>query len=60
MCIINRNIIKAPWLFSLFKLSSFFCSKNKLKSNEKVCKNKDFCKTIMPSKKDNILEFNLL
>ena len=24
----------------------------------KVCKNKDFCGIVMPSEKDNILEFN--
>ena len=30
---------------------------SKLKSHEKVFKNKDFCGTVMPSEKDNILEF---
>ena len=35
-----------------------FRTENKLKSHEKVCKNKYFCVTIMPSEKDNILEFN--
>ena len=30
----------------------------KLKSHEKVCKNKDSHGFVMPSKKDNILEFN--
>ena len=29
-----------------------------LKSQEEVCKNKDFCGTVMPSKKNKILEFN--
>ena len=33
-------------------------TENKLKSHEKVCKNKDFCGISMPSEKDNILEFN--
>ena len=33
-------------------------TKNKLRSHETVCKNKDFCGIIMPSGKDNILEFN--
>ena len=32
-------------------------TKNKLKSHEKVCKNKYFCGIAMPSEKDNILEF---
>ena len=35
-----------------------FRTENKLKSHEKVCKNKDFCGITMPSEKDNILEFN--
>ena len=26
--------------------------------HEKVCKNEDFCGTVMPSENDNILEFN--
>ena len=30
----------------------------KIKSHEKLCKNKDFCGIVMPSQKDNILEFN--
>ena len=30
----------------------------KLKSHEKVCKNKDFSETVLPSEKDSILEFN--
>ena len=33
-------------------------TENRLKSHEKVCKNKDFCGIVMPSEKDNILEFN--
>ena len=35
-----------------------FRTGNKLKSHDKVCKNKDFCGIVMPSEKDNILEFN--
>ena len=35
-----------------------FRTKNKLKSHEKACKNKDFCGIVMLSGKDNILEFN--
>ena len=46
--------------------SDFYCSnclhwfwtKNKLKSHEKVCKNKDFCGVAMLSEKDKISEFN--
>ena len=32
--------------------------KNKLQHNEKVCKNKDFCGTVLPFQKDNALKFN--
>ena len=35
-----------------------FRTENKLKSHEKVCKNKDFCGIVMPSEKDQILKFN--
>ena len=35
-----------------------FRTENKFKSHEKVCKNKDFCGIVMPSEKDNVLEFN--
>ena len=35
-----------------------FKTENKLKSHEKVCKNKDLCGIVMPSKKNYILEFN--
>ena len=35
-----------------------FKTKNKLKSQEKVWKNKDFCGTAMPSEKDKMLKFN--
>ena len=33
-----------------------FTTENKLKCNEKVCK--DFCRTVIPSERDNILIFN--
>ena len=35
-----------------------FQTENKLDFYEKVCKNEDFCGIVMPSEKDNILEFN--
>ena len=35
-----------------------FRTENKLKSHEKVCKNKDFCVIVMPSEKDNILKIH--
>ena len=35
-----------------------FRTENKLKSHEKVCKNKDFCGIVLSSEKDIVLEFN--
>ena len=35
-----------------------FRTENKIKSHEIVCKYKDFYEFVMPSVKDNILEFN--
>ena len=35
-----------------------FHSENKFKSHEKVCKNKNFSRILMPSQKDNMLKFN--
>ena len=42
----------------MLELSSFFRTENKLKSHEKVCKNKQNCGIAIPSEKDNILDFN--
>ena len=39
-------------MFELFR------TENNLKSHEKVCKNKDFCGTAMPTEKKKTLEFN--
>ena len=36
----------------------YFRTENKVKSHEKICKNKDFCRIVMPSEKNNILEFH--
>ena len=41
----------------MLELPSFFWNRNKLKSHEKVCKDKDFCGIAMSSEEDNILEF---
>ena len=35
-----------------------FRTENKLKYNEKVCRNKDFCGIVMPSEKDKMSKFN--
>ena len=42
----------------LFKLSSFFGTKNNLKSHEKIFKNKYFYVITMPSEKENVFGFN--
>ena len=42
--------------YCLNHLNSFW-TKNKIKSPEKVCRNRDFCGIVMPSEKDKILEF---
>ena len=44
--------------FYCLKFSQSFRTENKLKCQEKVCKNKDFCLIVLPSIKDNILELN--
>ena len=36
----------------------YYRKENKLKSHDKVYKNKDFCGNVIPSEKDNISEFN--
>ena len=36
----------------------FVSTENKLKSHEKVCKNKDFCGIVLSSEKDKILELS--
>ena len=43
--------------YSLIFLHSFR-TKNKLKTHEKVCKSKDFCRMVLSFRKDNILKFN--
>ena len=44
--------------FYCLKCLHSFRTKNKLESHEKVCKNKEFCRIIMPSENNNLLEFN--
>ena len=44
--------------FYCFNCLHSFRTGNKLKSHEKIRKNKDFCEIVMPSEKDNISEFN--
>ena len=44
--------------FCCFNCLHSFMTGNKLQSDEKACKNKDFCTLLMSSGKDNVLEFN--
>ena len=44
--------------FYCFNCRCYFATKNKLNSHEKVCKNNDFCRIVMPFEKNNILQFN--
>ena len=44
--------------FHCFNFLHLFRTENKLKIHEKVCKNKDFREIVMPSQKDNILQFD--
>ena len=44
--------------FSCSNCLHSFRTENKLKSQKKVCKNKDSCGIVMPPEKDNILELN--
>ena len=42
----------------LYFLNCIHWTENKIKSHEMVCKYKDFYGFVMPSVKDNVLEFN--
>ena len=44
--------------YSFNCLFHFFRTEKKIKYHEKICKNKDFCGTVMPSEKSNKLESN--
>ena len=56
--LLKRIISKHHGDFYFLNCLHSFRTENKLKSHEKVCKNNDLCEIVMPSKKDNILEFN--
>ena len=56
----KKTICIITWSGDFYCLSCLhsFRTENKLESYKKVCKNKDFCGIVMPSKKHNILKFN--
>ena len=51
------DYISKVLFFCCLNCLNSFRTENKLKSHEKICKNKDFCGITMPSEKDKILEF---
>ena len=53
----SKKLSTLLWGQELSCLHSFK-TKNKLKSHEKVCVNKDFWGIVMPSEKADILKFN--
>ena len=42
----------------MFKLFTFFRTKEKLKEHKKVCNNHDYCYLEMPNKYEKILKYN--
>ena len=58
ICIIKWKTSKHKGDFYCLNCLHYCRTENKLKSHEKVCKNKCFCGIVMPSEKDNVLEFN--
>ena len=56
--LLNGKTSKHKGDFYCLNCLHYFRTENKLKSHEKVCKNKYFCGIVMPSENDNVLEFN--
>ena len=52
--LLHRITSKSKGYFYCFNCLHSFRTENKLKSHEKVCKNKDFYVIVMPSENDNI------
>ena len=55
---IERSNMKHHGVFYCLNCLHSLRTENKLQCCEKACKNKYFCRIVMPAKKDNILEFN--
>ena len=58
----DPNEERQNWLYLALRRAIINCllsfaTKNKLQSHGKVCKNKIFCGIVMPSPKDNIVQF---
>ena len=56
--LLRRTTSKHHEYFHCLNCFHSFRTWNKFKSHEKVCKNKDFCGTVMPRQKNKILKFN--
>ena len=54
LALLHRMTSKIKGDFCCLNCLHSFRTENKLKSREKVCKNKDFCGIVMPSEKDNM------
>ena len=59
-CIITQNNLKNKGDFYCLNCLQSFRTENKLKSHEKIFKNKDFCRIVMPTEKNKVLKFNQL
>ena len=58
ICIITQNNLKNKNDFYCLNCLHSFRTENKLKSHEKIFKNKDFCRIVMPTEKNKVLKFN--
>ena len=56
--LLNGTTSKRQGDFYCLNYLHCFRKENKLKSHEKICKNKDFCRIVIPSEKNNVLEIN--
>ena len=53
----KRNNFSTSRDFYCLNCLHFFATENKRESHKKVCENKHFCKTVMPSEDTKILEY---
>ena len=56
--LLHKNLQNIRVIFIVWIVLILWEQKNKLKSHEKLCKDKDFCDIVMPLEKNKILKFN--
>ena len=56
--LLHKNTLNHQGDFYCLNCPNSFRTENKLKSHDKIYKNKDFCGLEMPSEKNKILKFN--